>query len=105
MKYIISESRLDSFIREYLNSKIHPDYYTGPDLHDFYREDVEKYGKHSFTIDDQLAYTYVMNGILYIQNWLVDKLNGLFGDLWHPVFKTWFEDITGLHVEGVVFGK
>jgi hypothetical protein len=107
MKYIISESKLESFIREYLNYRVRPDYSTGinpQDLHDFYQRDVKKYGSYSFTIDDEEAYRYFRNGVIFIQSWLVRKLSGLFGDLWHPIFKSWFEEITGLHVEGIQFG-
>jgi hypothetical protein len=106
MKFIITESKLEVVIRDYLNNNIRPDYSFGDQegLHDFYRKDVEKYGSYDFTIDDELAYTYERNGILYIQDWLVGKLNNLFGYLWQRVFKKWFMEITGLHVEGLVLG-
>jgi hypothetical protein len=103
MKYIISESKLESFIREYLNTNMRPDNSFMPDLH-WTGGKARIYGKYTFIVNHSLAYSYI-NGVLYIQNWLVDKLNGLFGTLWQPIFKTWFEDITSLEVEGVVFGK
>jgi hypothetical protein len=104
MKYVITESKLEGVIRDHLNNNILPDYSVGKDLQDFYQKEVKKYGSYSFTIDDEEAYRYFRNGVIFIQDWLVNKLNDLFSNLWHPIFKGWFEEITGLHVEGVVFG-
>lgn len=116
MKYIISESKMDSTIRSYLTHYIHPDYNWGPDLHDFYQKDVEEYGMYDFLINDDVAYTYhgyqgyedgdvEEVGTLYIENWVVNKLSTLFGNFWVPVFKDWFEENSGLKVNKMVKGE
>lgn len=101
MKYIISESRLNDFIYEYLSEHYYPDYNWGPELHDFYKKDVEKYGFHDFEINDKRAYGYRGGGInqLLVRKWVADDLNNLFGDAWKPVFIKWFEDNSGLPVK------
>jgi hypothetical protein len=117
MKYLITESKLESTIHSYLTHYIHPDYNWGPELHDFYREDVKKYGRYDFLINDDIAYTYdgyqgyadsdevEEIGILYILPWLVDKLTTLFGNFWQPVFKDWFEENSGLEVKKMIIGN
>ena len=110
MKYLISESRLNDFIYEYLTKNYHPDYNWGPELHDFYKKDVENHGWYDFDINDTGAYTYLGPAGIYkdnekntllIQSWVVDKLNELFGDKWVSVFIEWFEDNSGLSVKHV----
>jgi hypothetical protein len=58
MKYIITESKAKDIILKYLDVNIEPDYSWGPELHDFYREDVERHGNYDFVINDRLAYSY-----------------------------------------------
>ena len=110
MKYVISESRLNDFIYEYLTKNYHPDYNWGTELHDFYKKDVENHGWYDFDINDTGAYTYLGPAGIYkdnekntllIQSWVVDKLNELFGDKWVSVFIEWFEDNSGLSVKHV----
>ena len=101
MKYIISESRFSEFIYDYLTKNYHPDYNWGPELHDFYKKDIEKYGFHDFEINDKRAFAYRGGGInqLLVRKWVADNLNSLFGDVWRPVFVKWFEDNSGLPVK------
>lgn len=111
MKFTISESKMYSVIFNYLTHYVHPDYNWGPELHDFYQEDVKKYGMYDFLINDDIAYTYhgyqsnPFNdeleeiGVLFIESWLANKLTTLFGNFWQPVFKDWFEENSGLEVQ------
>lgn len=116
MKYIITESKLENTIHSYLTAYVHPDYNWGPELHDFYQEDVKKYGLYEFLINDDIAYTYhgytgfkdgeVQEiGILYIEKWLGNKLTTIFGNFWQPVFKDWFEENSGLEVKKMIIGN
>lgn len=105
MKFIITESKVTDIIINYLDNNIHPDYNWGPDLFDFYEEDVKEYGYHIFYINDTLAYEYLgeYDGYdflyrLVIEYFVSDKLTSLFGNLWIPVFKEWFEKNSNLEV-------
>jgi hypothetical protein len=104
-KVIISESRLNDFIYEYLTTEYHPDYNWGPELHDFYRKDIAKHGFHDFAINDRRAYAYrgQGRGELLIRTWVEYKLDSLFGDRWRPVFVKWFEDNSGLPVKKIIY--
>lgn len=108
MKYLISESRLSDFIYEYLSSHYYPDYDWGPELHDFYRQDLEKHEYFDFLVEDISAYEYYLTpdaeGLvpaktLRVQPWISEKLDMLFGTSWEKVFVKWFEDNSGLSVE------
>lgn len=100
MKFIISESKLNSFIYDFLTRNYHGDYKWGPELHDFYRKDVSEYGYHDFMIDDISAYDYTEDTkTLGIQDWIHEQLDDIFGKFWEPVFVKWFEDNSGLSVE------
>ena len=104
MKYLITESRLDGLIYEYLTKNYYPDYNWGPDLHDQYKKDIAKFGFHDFIINDKRAYAYRGQGRneLLVRLWVGKKLDSLFGDLWKPVFVKWFEDNSGLPVKKLV---
>lgn len=101
MKYIISESRLEDFIYEYLTSNYYPDYNWGPDSHNFFSKEVDLHGFYEFEIDGQRAYYYRGDGMnkLYVSPWIGDKLDNLFGDRWNQIFIKWFEDNSGLPVK------
>lgn len=103
MKYLISESRLESFIYGYLTNNYYPDYNWGPELHDFYRKDLEEYGFYDFMIDDGSAFAYVGKGknTLLIRPWVIENLDLLFGNKWRSVFVKWFQDSSGLPVKEV----
>ena len=106
MKYTISEIKVNQIIYDFIKDRYYPDYNWGPELHDFYRKDVDKYGYYSFEVNDKLAYTYYgeYDGYDYlykleIEDWVERELNGIFGDLWIPIFIKWFEDNSGLEVK------
>ena len=119
MKYIITESKLESAIISYLDENFYPDY--GWSYPDVYQRDVEQYGDVNFFINDQDSYIYygcnadneIINGpeddhlynykcpLLSIYPRISQQLNSLFGDIWKPVFKKWFEENTGLIVNQI----
>ena len=104
----LNEEDLNEFIYQYLTENYYPDYNWGPELHDFYREDVKKYGIYEFSINDKYLYTYLgeWDGYDYlytlvISKWANKELTSLFGDKWIPVFKKWFEYNSGLEVREI----
>lgn len=110
MKIIITESKINDAILKYIVGRATPDYGWGPQLHDFYRKDVDIYGSYTFIVNDHEAYTYLgsYDGYDYLytlemSTWLYDELTSLFRDKWYPVFKKWFEENTGLEIRE--FGK
>jgi hypothetical protein len=104
----LNEEDLNEFIYQYLTENYYPDYNWGPELHDFYREDVEKYGFYQFSTNDKYGYVYLgeWDGYDYlytlvISEWVNKELTPLFGDKWIPVFKRWFENNSGLEVRKI----
>jgi hypothetical protein len=95
------DSKFHQIIYDYIDSRYHPDYNWGPELHDFYREDVKRHRYYDFTINDAVAYTYIIGNELVIHKWVVKELNTIFNDLWLPIFIKWFEENSGLKVEKV----
>jgi hypothetical protein len=93
---------LDKIIYDFLKDEYYPDYNWGPELFDFYREDVEKYGFISFYINDNEEYTYYNDGTLEIMRNTSERLDSWFNDSWKPVFKKWFEEHSGLKVKRIV---
>ena len=103
-----NEEELDELIYKYLTEEYHPDYEWGPELYDFYKEDVRIHGSFEFPVDDRIGYAYLgeWDGYDYlhtlmIAEWLTNELTSLFGDKWIPVFKQWFEDNSGLEVREI----
>jgi hypothetical protein len=96
------KSSLENLIYEFLNDDFYPDYNWGPELFDFYREDVKEHGLIPFYINDSEAYVYYDDGTLEIMPWICEKLNEYFNDLWYSVFKSWFEENSGLKVSMMV---
>ena len=105
MKVIITESRLEGLIIEYLDDTCYPDYTWGPELHDFYRENIKRFGGYDFEINDEVGYSYYDNEdydkTLIIVEWLSEKLTSLFGNKWGSVFIKWFEKNSGLKVKEI----
>jgi len=105
MKAVITESRLEKVITDYLDDEFTPDYNWGPELHDFYRKDIERYGGYDFQVNDEVAYSYYDVGgytkTLIISKWLTKKLTSLFAHMWEPIFIKWFEDNSGLKVNEI----
>ena len=85
-----------------MKDDFYPDYDWGPELFDFYDEDVRVFGLTTFHINDSEAYTYYDDGTLEIMPWVCEKLNEYFNDSWYSVFKYWFEENSGLKVERIV---
>jgi hypothetical protein len=103
MKYIITEHQNEKIILDYLDKYVEPDYSWGPDLHDFYREDVENYGSYDFVINDVESYRYTLdddgNGYLEIFPNVHETLDSLFGPFWEDLFFEWFEKNSGLKID------
>jgi hypothetical protein len=119
MKYIITESKLESAIISYLDENFYPDY----GWHDSYQEYVDRWGDNVFFINDVESYIYYgcnANGgpedeffadyghlhnfecpLLSIYPAVSQQLNSYFGNMWKPVFKKWFEENTGLIVNQI----
>jgi hypothetical protein len=104
----LNEEDLNGFIYQYLTENYYPDYNWGPELFDFYDEEVRVYGSYHFEIDDLEGYAYLgeWDGydnlyVLFICNWVINDLNNLFNDKWVPIFKRWFEDNSGLEVREI----
>jgi hypothetical protein len=117
MKVVITESRLEKLVTDYLDDLYYPDYgWANPDV---YQKDVKQYGDLVFFIDDQDSYVYygcnagnendkmfASYGHLYnykcpllsIYPRISERLDSTFGDIWKPIFKKWFENNTGLEV-------
>lgn len=106
MNYIVNESKLNDLILNYINQNFHPDYDWGPELHDFYRNEIDKYGSYNFTVDEERAYDFHKDWgagpELVVREFVTDQLNGLFGKHWAPIFKDWFEKNSGLKVESMI---
>lgn len=118
MKIVISESKLESLITDYLDDIYVPDY--GWSYPDVYQKDVEQYGDINFFINDRDSYLYYgcnanagpedefFAGYGHLHNYkcpllliypkVGEELTRMFGNIWKPVFKKWFEDNTGLEV-------
>ena len=124
MKYIITESRLEKAIMEYLDKEFIPDYgWYENDRAGTYQDDVDKWGDLVFFINDEDSYIYYgcnANAgpedeyfagygplhdydcpLLHIYPVVGRKLTSLFGNRWKSVFKVWFEENTGLEVKQI----
>ena len=113
MKYIISESRLDDLIYDYLSSNLQPDY--GWEERESYKREkfhnlpVPSYITFDFNVRTAFKYYYTSDKplienpkTLLVEDWIVERLSELFGDRWEPIFVKWFQDNTGLPVNHVV---
>jgi hypothetical protein len=122
MKVLITESRLESLIIDYLNDSYYPDYgWKGNSKSDIgYQDEVDKWGDIVFFVDDRESYVYYgcnANAgpedeffagyghlhnyecpLLSIYPYMSQRLDSTFGDIWKPIFKKWFENNTGLEV-------
>jgi len=109
---IITESKYEEVILNYLDKAVYPDYGWGPELHEFYKDEVDEYGGHDFYINYGVGYSYLgaygeyeYMYLLLIQPWLGEQLNSLFGSRWKPIFKEWFEKNSGLEVRKMEIGS
>jgi hypothetical protein len=93
MKYLIKESQIDTIIRNYLDNNYYPDYgWLEPED---YKEEFENWDEIYFEVNDHIRYKYV-SGKLTVG--IAPDLDGYFGDIWKEIFRTWFEEHTGLRV-------
>ena len=93
MKYIISESKIESAIRKYLDDNYYPDY--GWLEHEDYKAEYDQWGEVYFEVNDYVKYKYVDGKLTVGES---PDLDNYFGDLWKDIFMTWFEEHTGLRV-------
>ena len=93
MKYIISESKIDSIIRKYLDDNYIPDW--GWLDHLEYKSEYDQWGEFYFEINDHVRYKYVDGKLTVGES---PDLDNYVGNLWRDVFATWFEEHTGLRV-------
>ena len=121
MKVVITESRLEGLIIDYLNDSYYPDYgWKGNSKSDVgYQDEVDRWGDLVFFIDDRDSYVYygcnagsendkMFNTYGHLRNYkcpllsiyprVSERLDSTFGDIWKPIFKKWFENNTGLEV-------
>lgn len=106
MKYIITESKYNNIVTNYLDIKVHPDY--GWNSTTAYKEEIDLWSYIDFPINDIAGYTYAGKhfgeyvNTLIILPWLDKELTDFFGPRWKPIFKEWFETNTGLQVDKIV---
>ena len=93
---------LDEIIYNFLEDEYYPDYNWGPELFDFYKNDVKNHGSVSFYINDDEGYTYYDDGTLEIMPFVSERLDEWFNDSWLHIFTKWFEEHSGLKVKRVV---
>ena len=109
---LITESRLEKIVTNYLDDIYVPDY--GWVNSDFYQKEIERFGDLIFYVEDIESYYYYGNNsnslsnditfegyelpLLEIYPHIAERLTMMFGDIWEPIFKKWFEEHTGLNV-------
>ena len=117
MRYIISESRMDSLIYDYLSKNYTPDGGWLDPLQ--YKRYVDRFDNYEFTVNGSVVFVYVSDKknlfilaepySLILWEKTAKDLTSWFGNMWRPVMIKWFEDNTGLEVKqlygGVVSNK
>ena len=125
MKYIITESKLNSAIYEFMDKLFGTEIHRMPTLGDNGDELVDAYdfanvdyysdegSDYLFGWTDEGYYkSLIQDGHIGKTEWerlkslsplveifnrdALNQLNGYFGDVWKPVFKQWFRDKTGM---------
>jgi len=123
MKYVITESKLNSAIYEYIDELFHNGYDIRMEeaededgnpieyAYDFIQDNGDygflftwtgkEYYKTIYAQGDITKFEYERISSESPTSEILDKdaivsLNGYFGDLWKPVFKQWFKDKTGM---------
>ena len=125
MKYIITESKLNSAIYEFMDKLFGAEIHTLPAIDDRGDEIVDAYdfANDDYYSDEGSDYVFAWTGEGYYKSlnkdghigkseWerlesqaplveifdkdALNQLNGYFGDVWIPVFKQWFIDKTGM---------
>lgn len=106
-KYIISESRLDKLIYDYLDKNFTPDDgWLTPVRYTIY---FYRFHSYQFKVNDKIVFVYVKTVVkpdilnkpesLIVWDRAAGPLTDWFGDMWKPVMVKWFEDHTGLEVK------
>ena len=116
MKYIITESRYNDIVTNYLDTKVYPDY--GWASTEAYIDEMNTFGYIDFYINDKRVYSYYdrysQQGTVHQQmdvKFLIilpslnKELTDFFGLRWKPIFKEWFETNSGLNVKDIIIGK
>jgi hypothetical protein len=116
MKYIITESRYNDIVTNYLDTKVYPDY--GWASTEAYIDEMNTFGYIDFYINDIRVYSYYdrysQQGTVHQQmdvKFLIilpslnKELTDFFGLRWKPIFKEWFETNSGLNVKDIIIGK
>ena len=126
MKIVITENKIEGVVRKYLDREYTPDYGWYENMRTTagtYQDDVDRFGDLVFFINDDDSYIYYgcnANAgpedeyfagygrlhnydcpLLHIYPVVGRKLTSLFGNLWKPIFKQWFEENTGLEVKQI----
>lgn len=106
-----TEKEIDEMITCYLDQNLYPDYNWGPDLFDFYKDEVKTFGLVDFYIDDDVAYIYfenhkgrTPNSLEIVDDLLIGYMNKTFNKRWIGPFKKWFEKNSGLKVNDIYLG-
>ena len=121
MKVVITESKLEKIITDYLDDVFTPDDRWERNNESQY--EVENYGETFFFVEGDEAYVYYgcnanagpedefFAGYGHLHNYecpllliyprVGQQLSNYFGDMWKPVFKKWFEENTGLIVNQI----
>ena len=106
-----TEKEIDEMITCYLDQNLYPDYNWGPDLFDFYKNEVKTYGFVDFYINDDVAYIYwandkgrTPNSIEFVDESLIKFMNKTFKKRWIGPFKKWFEKNSDLKVNDIYLG-
>lgn len=99
---VLGYDNMSEYLYQYLTENYYPDY--GWEDHDYYKEQVDRYGAEQFYLNDKLTFDYIKHGNdnchLDIYPWLYNELDDIFdGYDWMGVLKKWFEDNTGLKVD------
>jgi len=105
MKFVITESKLNQVIHNYLNRNFIPDIGWGPEIFEFVENEIEESDFYAFTVDDFIFAVYwgeSQPNTLKMNKIFADRLTDLFGDRWIPIFINWFEKGTGLKVKDFV---
>jgi hypothetical protein len=118
MKYIITEQKMNSLIRKYLNESygdLNWDYYLDEEGNEtdcaivFYDGDYID-GEVKFRLYNECWWVKledivrVKSPVLSFENLNeYESLKGYFGDKWEPVFKDWFFEIYGFKVKTIEY--
>jgi len=99
MKYIISESKINDVIYNYINDNYFFD--------DYNKDVLDHKNSFSFYNERRLVYVYFKEYSGYyrkyikqleLQYWVAEQLTSIFGEIWEPIFIGWFQDKTELEV-------